>query len=291
MTPDDRPLLPQLEQMLVDAGDRASGSSAATPVCPGATASDAGGRQRRRRWSRGARRDLGAGRRRLILIAMALILTTGTALAATRPWAPLLGNERGGHPSPSTRQVSRDFRGLLGVLRRMQDSRDRAPGVAKALRSIGSQNHGVQIGGVRLLGKTVGGQPVVLIPTERFGDDSAGPSPADISDALCVYYPGVPTGANAAFADYPCWTAAQLRHGQALGRLNSAGIQHIFGLAPDGVRTVTIQLTSGTAFSATAHGNFFDAVAPPGTPRLAAVTAVRWRDTKGRPVGPPLAKP
>jgi hypothetical protein len=292
----DSTVLADLERMLLDAATRRAGdvADAATDhdtVGPWADASPGGAHASRLR--SGAARIVDGARRRRVrrrgsLIAVVVALTTGTALAATRPWQPLLGNDRQGHPTTSVQPVDADVLGLLAVLRRAQTDADRGPDVQSALRAIGDQNHGVRVASVRRVGETPAGQPVVLVPVERFGDDAAGPSATSVGNALCLYYPVTPAAGQPAATGYPCWTTPQLASGDAVGHAQGADGQHIFGLVPNGVHTVTVWLTGGTQVTATVANNYFAATAPDSAPRFAGIESVAWKDANQRPVGPPV---
>lgn len=288
MTPSDDPsVFPQLEHMLAGASQRlhaARAAEAARVPVPSPAAVDPRHELVTRR-----RRALDRARRPWTLVAIAATLTTGTALAATQPWQPLLGGERQGHPTATGEPVSADALALLGILRRPQSEDDRGPLVEQALRSIGPQNHGVRVAAVRLLGTAPGGRAIVLVPTARFSDDAASPSGPAILDALCVQYPGVPRPGRPEFADYPCWSASQVAGGKAVGRLRTGGVQRLFGLVPDGVRTAEIELSDGSRLSGDVEANFFDVALPATAPPFARVEALRWRDARGTVVGPPAA--
>ncbi|MEA2219458.1 MAG: hypothetical protein QOJ35_2084 [Solirubrobacteraceae bacterium] len=276
--PDEDRVFGQLEQMLVDAAARQAADA------PGGAPAGAPRRRRRLVALREATRR--SARPRSALAVLAAVLVTGTALAATQPWEPLLGNDRQGHPTPTSSPLDPAALGLLGVLRRPQGEEDRGPGVQEALRSIGDQNHGVRVAGVRLVGHAPDGRAIVLIPVVLFADEAAAPAYSSVNDALCVYYPGLATPGHAAFADYPCWTAGDIGAGKAIGRLNTDGVQRIFGLARDGVTTADFALHDGTAVHAEVHDNFFDAVVPATAAPLAGVDTVRWLDAHGDVVSP-----
>ncbi|HEY1537830.1 MAG TPA: hypothetical protein VGF63_00425 [Solirubrobacteraceae bacterium] len=273
-TTEDDCVFPQLEQLLADASHRR---------VAGAVASRMPARPRVARWRSSTRRSS-------LIVALVATLTAGTALAA-RPWEPLLGNERQGHPTTTDEPVDATDLALLHVLRRPQTDDDRGPGAQLALATIGDQNHGVRLTAVRHLSQTADGRAIVLIPEARFADDAAAPDRATELDVLCVDYPAVATAGHEPFAGYPCWTTRELVSGRAVGRLMSAGRQHIIGLAPDGVSTVTIELANGERLTAGVADNFFDVAAPDGTPPFFDVRALRWRGADGAPVGPPAKSP
>jgi hypothetical protein len=288
MTAPDRSIIPELERLLVDAAERriqgAEDLKLASDPGRGASAIDPAGRPGRRRFGR-----LLANRvaRRPTIVVLAAITAGGTAaVAATRPWAPLLGNDVGGHPTPSVSAPPSDQLQRLAVLREPQTESDRGSGVQADLRTIGSQNVGVRTAYVRLLGATSTGAAVALIPTERFSDEAAGPALAGTEDALCVFYPASRPAARFSGADYPCWTTPMLLRGRAVARVADGNIEHVFGLVPDGIARVELTLGDGTIVTTAPRANFFDAALPPATSPFTAIQATRWFDANGAAVGP-----
>jgi len=265
MTTYDSPsaVIPELEQLLLETSARRAAATPATRRAP-----------RRRR-------------RRAFGIMLAGLLTTGTALAATQPWRPVLGGDRQGHPTVASEPLPGELVARYGVLRRSREASDGDASVLAALRTIGEQNHGVHVDAVRRLGTSPSGAAVVLVPTDRFSDDAAGPPDASVANALCVFYPLPSRAGRPEGADYPCWTPEQLAAGRAVGRVAaSPGAARLFGLVPDGVTTVQIELDGGTEVDAVVRENFFDVAFPDGASPFAAVSAVRWLGPDGEPAGP-----
>ncbi len=285
MSAPDQSIIPELEQLLVEAAERRI-QGARELRLDGHPAPVVDGRRRPRRRAR-LRRILPNGiARRPAIVALAAVAAGGTAVAATRPWAPLLGNDVGGHPIPSASSPPSDQLERLAVLRAPQTAADRGSGVQADLRTIGSQNHGVRTAYVRLLGATSTGAAVALIPTERFSDDAAGPPLTRTEDALCVLYPSSRSATRIGGAAYPCWTTAMLLGGRAVGRVADGAVEHVFGLVPDGVARVELTLGDGTIITTAPRTNFFDAALPPATPRFTAIQATLWFDANGAVVGP-----
>jgi len=227
-------VFPQLEQMLMDAAARRQDEPAS-------------GSGRRRR-----------AIRRRALVASAVVLIGAPAMAATRPWTPLLGGDDRGHPTPTNAPVGQEALRSLEVLRRTQTDTDRARSRI-ALRSIGAQNHGVRLPFVRLLAASSSGA-VVLVPVASFGEP--GEAGQDLENGFCIYYPASTNGETEHFAGYPCWTLDQILQGKGIGRTRTDGRQHVYGLVPDGVVRVRVVMSDRTAAEAAVRDNFFDASLP-----------------------------
>jgi hypothetical protein len=200
---------------------------------------------------------LGAHRLRLrhpVAVGLALVAFAGAATAATI-WLPELGNPDFSYsPGVETAAPPADQLAALGVLRRPQTEADRS-GSEAALHDVNEFATGVRTAYVRVLGSTANG-PAVLVPV---ASRTGAPGLAGRRDALCLYYPVVgaaPNGAgtNAAPA---CWSTQQV----SLGKAWASSTDHIFGLVPDGVTSVTV--TNGDASAqGTVSSNFFDVVVP-----------------------------
>jgi hypothetical protein len=171
-----------------------------------------------------------------------------------------VGNPNGGtNPGLSATAPPAAQLAALAVLRRAQTAADRGPAVQAALVNVNDFTTGVRSGYVRLLETTADG-PVVLVPVAERDPTTAGPAGTAahgaIADALCVYYPvaGTTLGATPS-----CWSTSQLLSGQALAVTDG----HVFGLAPDGVDSVTVSVSSGAMpISAPVAENFFDVALP-----------------------------
>lgn len=284
--PDQPSIIPELEQGLVEAAARRAGRDGHPAGAGYRSESAVHGmrRPRRRAWVGSGFMDR-VGLRPAI-VALASVVAVGSAVAATQPWSPLLGNDVAGHPLPSTSSPPGDQLERLAVLRRAQTIADRGSRVQADLRIIGSQNQGVRTAYVRLLGGTDTGAAIALIPTRAFSDKAAGPPLTRSPDALCVFYPASRPSASPGGADYPCWTTSALLEGRAIGRVAANGGERVFGLVPDGVARVELDLSDGNVITAAPTSNFFDATLPTTSSPFAPVVGVRWFDAAGAAIGP-----
>jgi len=279
-------VLPELERMLVEQASRRALATAAaaaafpetadaplaspTAGVPTTAPASVPARRRRRRISR-----------RSSALALLVALVVGSAIAAVRPWSPLLGNDHGGHPSVSQTSPGEPALRLLGVLRRAQTVADRDAQTAATLRLVGPQLHGVRVRWIRNLERDVAGMAVTLVPVETYGDVGEATLRAREGGFLCVLYPSSRPAPNASLH---CFSPAEIASGRAVGVARSEGVVHVFGLVPDGVASVSVALADGRRSIADVHGNFFDVT---GSASFARVLAVRWRDAGGRRVWPP----
>jgi hypothetical protein len=206
--------------------------------------------------------------RKPIAVGIALLTVGGAGAAASSLWLSPAGNPLYGftpgltESAPPAAQLA-----ALSVLRRAQTDSDRVSGVQAALTDVNNFTTGIRSNYVRVLGTTSAG-PVVLVPVQT--RNAAAGQPA-IQNALCVYYPASgPVAQN----QIGCWSTQQVLAGQASGITNS----HEYGLAPDGVSSVSVSLGSWTK-SVALSGNFFDVQVPaagggnqppslPGTPTV-----------------------
>ena len=206
---------------------------------------------------------------------IALLTVGGAGAAASSLWLSPAGNPLYGfnpgltESAPPAAQLA-----ALSVLRRAQTPADRVPGVQAALTDVNNFTTGIRSNYVRVLATTSGG-PVVLVPVQT--RNAAATQPA-IQNALCVYYPA--SGGATVQNQIECWSTQQVLAGQAYAGLSS----HEFGLAPDGMSSVSVSLGS-VVRSASISGNFFDVSLPvggganqptslPSTPNLPSTPAV-----------------
>ncbi|MCW2984215.1 MAG: hypothetical protein JWR63_1785, partial [Conexibacter sp.] len=200
-------------------------------------------------------------------------LAGGTALAATTPWSPQVGDADRGQPSVARpASVPADQVASLGVLRRAQSDADRAPGVEALLKLLGKDNNdGVHLDGVRLLQKRADGI-TVLLPETRVDARR---------DVLCLLYGLDGTDATGPSAGQKCGTTADLRAGRIFLGAQHAGRLELNGLVPDGVTRVDVPLRDGKTISSDVADNAFhiDAAAADGTYEDAAM---RWFGADGR---------
>jgi hypothetical protein len=143
----------------------------------------------------------------------------------------------------------------LSVLRRPQALNERGAAVQRALTDINQFTTGVRTSYVRVLESTPYG-PAVLVPVERRNATSALlgalPQPA-LANALCVYYPAPQDGPTVP----RCFSTEQLLGDRAF--IGSG--EHVFGLMPDGVRSVTVA-DGASHRRAAVRDNFFDVTVP-----------------------------
>ncbi len=202
-----------------------------------------------RRWMFGGRRGrIGLG---VVLAALA----TGSAVAAINPWAPESVTDRDGQPGPriTASAAPADITAALGVLRRTPTASDRAPDLERLLVYAGTpkSTNGIRTDLIRRVGTTPAGAPIVLVPLTDWTPD---PSIPVKRDPVCLIYPE-PGNHGAAKG---CWTLAEIRAGTAQASLG----QHVYGVVPDGVTTVTAVYDTGPSATATVNDNAFDLAAP-----------------------------
>jgi hypothetical protein len=226
--------------------------------------------------------------RRTAALGLVAVVVTGSALAATQPWAPSLGRPelRDVPTSTSASDAPADQVALLGVLARPQNAADRGARTEELLRHLGVEASGVRTGSIRALTSPTG-EDAVLVSVERAGAVAGAAEPGQ-SDALCVVI------ADGGF----CGNADDLR----AGRFMLLGGDHVYGLVPDGVSSVGLEYPGGQTRSAAVHDNFYAVTDAPVASRIvptpagrsaplptSAPPAIRWLDG-GSLVGPPLTK-
>jgi len=245
-------ILPEVEQRLVDAAEHrfADRRSVAT---------------RRPRFLRSTK---------LLLAGCASLAVAVPAVAATRPWEPLLGKPSVDGRSPRTTQeaIPAQQRALLGVLRRAQTETDRSAATLGLLEPLAPTTDGVRLQGIRLLGGSAGAPAVALVPVARLYKrlpDQGGQLLAQ--DALCL----------TDHSSVVCATTEQLRAG---GLMGSAG-NYSYGLVPDGVASVRFTLPDGQTQTVAVVENFFEAElqAIPEHPTGAQITLFQQRDPDSDP--------
>lgn len=254
----DQPLLPEARHALVEAVRTARVVDATEPS------------RRRRRPSR-----------RIGLSVVAAVVVSGTAVAATTPWNPQLGSDRGGHPSRSVAGIPADQLTMLQVLRRPATDADRSARVRGALRFVdGWTFGGVHVDGIRLLRAGDGRErgDVVLVPAKRSGPKDL-PRAVQTRDALCVVQT-FPRGISAAGSF--CGTASDVRRGRLRNVLS--------GVVPDGVAEVRVRLRTGRTLVAPVRDNYYalpfrDPVVERLGDDAAQAAALRaFRKVNGRPI-------
>jgi hypothetical protein len=213
------------------------------------------------------------------------VLATGSALAATDVWNPVLGRPEL-HDTPasvSDSPVPPSTVATLGVLRRPQTSADRAPAALALLRHAGVESAGVRPASVRLITLS-DGRRVVIYSQQKTVNPSTGAT--EMTEPVCVLFPGG-------------GTCATLDTIGARGMLMTAG-PRILGVVPDGVATVVLEYPGGDTRNATVSDNIYtldDAPlvarnSPPGSglPPMTVgerPSSIHWLNEHGTIVGPP----
>jgi hypothetical protein len=223
-------------------------------------------------------------RRGVVTVGVVAALATGTALAATAPWRPQVGNNRIGHPRVSTDPLPADLVNALSVLRRPQNDADRDPAVQALLTLLGPrENAGIHVDGVRLLQTRADGV-TVLMPADRIGTSDPGEFSSERHNVVCMLY-GIPGHIvrgrmTSPSAGSKCGDTADLNAGRILLGGQYAGRLELNGLVPDGVAEVAVRLRDGATVRATVANNSFhiDTAAADGTYEDAPIT---WLDENG----------
>jgi hypothetical protein len=235
--------------------------------------------------------------RRAGVIAVGALVASGSALAASGGWHPILGDDHRGHPRPAATALPAEQVAALGVLRRPQTNSDRGRDVQAVLRLLGSENtEGIHTQGIRVLKRRSDGV-TVLIPTERTGTEDFPPSVQ--RNVLCVLTGTTapprtgPIGAKAPSASGPIKFPRGMSAGGTCGHLRdlrTTGIRistpsndgyATGGVVPDGVARVIIRLRHQRLVSATVHDNYYEASTGN---ELAPGWAVRWLDAQGHTI-------
>lgn len=279
--------LPQLEQELMQAARRLETGTLAVQTLSDAPATDSRGLRAARDRTRGPRRWRS---RRTAAIALAVVAVGAPALAATEPWQPVLGRPAL-HDTPagsSTTSPPSDQLAVLGVLRRGQTAADRGPATVVLLRHIGIEAAGVRTSSIRLLSSAAGTHAVLV--SVQHSVDVAGNEPTE-RNQLCLLFESGGSCFNSGAA------------GLLAGHFISLAGPHLLGLVPDGVATVELQYPDHQTRAAAVHDNFFEVDdAPvvsggvggpsgvPPRPVMSARPVLRWLDSNGRPIGPPLSR-
>ena len=204
---------------------------------------------------------------RPIAIGLSLTAFAATATAGVL-WLPQLGDSRFGETPPpiSATAPPQNQLAALAVLRRPQTTADQNGALTTgALRAINGYTTGVRTNYIRLLaGSDSTGFVLVPVAQRLAGGASDAPS-SSLSNALCLY------AANSAGLDFVnCYSLRQVLAGTAG---NVAFGNQMFGLAPDGVSTVTISFAGGIKLSAPVQNNLYDVTlpassTPPSTPTV-----------------------
>lgn len=279
----DTPLVPLRDvQALADVGldteaGHATEDRARRLIAAHIEAADAGTTAGRRRSGRVSRRTAG-------IVGTGLVLVGGTAIAATAPWSPQLGDARRGHPTVATTPVPADQTAALAVLRREQTEADRGPRVTAALKMLTPEStDGLRLDSVRLLAERPDGA-MMLIPTERAFKATNGDSP-DTRDQLCLLQSTDFAWVKGKRVRMPsmgmsCGSTRDIKLGRMMMGALWAGRIGVSGLVPDGVATVEVPLSGGPTLSLTVANNSYhlDRAVPKGRYNR---NNIRWLDRDG----------
>jgi hypothetical protein len=232
-------------------------------------------RRARRPWWRSAR---GAA-----WCAAGAAIVSGSAVAATTGWHPILGDSDRGHPQEARAPVPGDQRAAIAVLRRAQTDADRTPHVLAVLRLlVRAEINGVHVDGVRLL-RTRSDGVTILVPAERVGRHDNGYQSSVRRQVLCVltstrFRPGTK---GLSGAGQVCGTTADLRTTGIRMNMHTQNGWVVNGLVPDGVARVVIRLRRHHSVTAPVRDNLYEV----NTGReLPPAWGVRWLDADGRPI-------
>lgn len=207
-------------------------------------------------------RVLRVSRRTVSYTAVGLVFAGTAAVAATRPWEPVLGDPQfpqssatATASSPPKRQLD-----LLGVLRREAGDSDRGAEVTTSLKFLGSGTREVRTAFIRRVGVIEGVGTAVIVPARSWQPSPEAPE-RRVTDPVCV----VITQSAFDAASKNCWSTEAIRVGEATGSLGA----DLYGLVPDGISEVVATFAGqsgllGSSPSTTSEvtDNFFTLRAP-----------------------------
>jgi hypothetical protein len=234
--------------------------------------------------------------RRPALLAVGALILTGTAVAATGAWHPILGDDHRGHPQPAHSAVPGDQTAALAVLRRAQTDSDRRADVQQVLRLLArGEINGVHTDAIRVLRRRPDGV-TILLPASRVGRHDAGHPSSLRHQVLCVLT-SVTTTRTITVKDRsgkPRTIPEPAGAGQVCGDLHqlrttgigASGTRTDHGwltgaLVPDGVARVIIRLRHHRYLSAPVHDNYYEVNTGN---ELAPAWGVRWLDARGHTI-------
>jgi len=240
-----------------------------------------------RRWWRPSRR---AG-----LLALGAVVVTGSAVAATAGWHPVLGHNERDRPREANTSVPAAQVAALGVLRREQNDADRGPQVQSVLRLLMRQEiNGIHTDAIRTL-RRHHNLVTMLVPVERVGRHDAGHPSSIQHSVLCVFYGIQNAPPTTTVKDHGKTRTIPNIPGPSAGwgcgdlnKLNTTGIGAIVrtdngqwltsALVPDGVARVIVRLRHHRKVAAPVHDNFYEVNTGD---ELAPAWGVRWLDAQG----------
>ncbi|MEV4419798.1 hypothetical protein AB0L40_07450 [Patulibacter sp. NPDC049589] len=231
-------------------------------------------------------------RRTIGVLATVSVLAGGTALAATTPWSPTVGDDHRGHPTLATTDVPADQLAAIAALRRPQDDSDRTPDIEGMLKALsGDLTAGIHLSSIRALSTRPDGA-TALFAADRDGNLQAD-LPEDIKhNVLCMllgtHVDATPGGVQVQAGrlnqlGMKCGTTSELRQGKFLLGAQYAGRLTLNGVVPDGVSKVSLTLRTGQTVEAQVENNSFhiDQAAPNGSYEDAPI---HWFDKAGHEV-------
>jgi hypothetical protein len=207
-----------------------------------------------------------APRRRTLVVAALAAAVATPALAATAPWRPLLGDDHRGHPAASADVPSAAALRSLAVLRRPQGEVDRGPLARRALRFFGTATQEIMTAHVRVLRSTGPAAGITLVPVKAYSP----PGTSKAGEQLCLYMPD----RNGDGGAQSCVPPGALRE-QLPAELGPT----LYGLVPDGVARVRIEMRGGPPAEAEVRENLY-AVEVPKEARGGPVS-LKWLDDGG----------
>ena len=254
-------------------------------------------RKPRRRW-------LPTGR--VALVVVGAVVVTGTAVAATGTWRPLLGSDRHPRPQAARSAVPADQLAALAILRRPQTAADRGPLVQQALRVLDRRTiNGIHTDAIRVIFRDRG-QVAILVPAERIGNPV---HPATLQrHLLCLISSSHAASQTINVIDHGKRKIIHLRAGDTgwgwtcgdTTMLRTSGIQtgtspdasgglvvngranwpvqNRITLVPDGVARVTVRLRHRQTVTVPVHNNVYRYT----TRDSPAFMGTIWYDTQGR---------
>jgi hypothetical protein len=228
-------------------------------------------------------RSFVARRRYSLAVALALAVA-GSALAATTPWSPQVGDDQRGHPSVAATPPPGDQTSALGALRRSQTDEDRGPRVQAALKALPSaQFAGVRLSSARLVQQWAGGA-TILLAVEHLTE----PGQPTKDNALCMLISADYENANGQQTFAPsigskCGSLADVARGRLVMGAESGGRLQLNGIVPDDVARVEIPLRDGSTVAVNVIDNAFhlDAKVARGSYEDARIV---WLDADGNRV-------
>lgn len=236
--------------------------------------------------------------RRAGLLVLGAVVVTGSAVAATSGWHPVIGDGHRGHPSEARAGVPAAQLAALGVLRRAQTDADRGPQVQAVLRLLGRDEiNGIHTDAIRTLRQHPDGA-TILVPTERVGRHDKGYPSTIHRQVLCVFTSVVLTARTFTItghdgkpktihtpggqgAGQSCGDLNQLRTTGIGGATRSGQQWRVGALVPDGVARVVIRLRRHRTLTAAVRANYYEINTGK---ELPPAWGTRWLDAQGNTI-------